>query len=70
MEQSYNIEKQKLGTNWKTNIMYNLPHLYGVQECLHETDLKEILEICGLVESVPVSDYLTEFQEFEKKKID
>lgn len=44
MEQSYNLEKQKLGTNWKTNIMYNLPHLYGVQECLHETDLKEILD--------------------------
>ena len=69
MEQSYNLEKQKLGTNWKTKIMYNLPHLYGVQECLHETDLKEILEFCGVVESVPISDYLIEFQEFEKKKI-
>ena len=44
--------------------MYNSPHLCDVQDYLHETDLQELQEVHCVVDSTPVADYLTEFQEF------
>ena len=42
----------------------SLHHLCDVQDHLHETDLQELQEVHCVVDSTPVADYLTEFQEF------
>ena len=43
--------------------MSNLPHLYDVHDYLHDTDLEEVQEFRGVVDSARFADYLTEFKE-------
>ena len=55
---------RKWGPSGRLTCMYNLHHLYDVHGYLHGTDLKEVQEFCGVVDSAPFADYSTEFKEF------
>ena len=52
------------GPSGRPTCMYNLPHLYDVQDYLHDTDFEELQELDGVVDSAPIADYSTKFQEF------
>ena len=52
------------GPSGRPTCMYNLPHLYDVHDYLHDTDLEEVQEFRGAVDSVPFSGYSTELKEF------
>ena len=52
------------GPSGRPTCMYNLPHLYDVHDYLHDTDLEEVQEFRGVVDSAPFADYSTEFKEF------
>ena len=52
------------GPSGRPTCMYNLPHLYDVHDYLHDTDLEEVQEFRGAVDSAPFSDYSTELKEF------
>ena len=41
--------------------MYNWPHFYDVPDYLHDTDLEEVQEIYGVVDSPPIADYSAKF---------
>ena len=38
--------------------------MYHVHNYLHDTDLEEVREFRGVVDSAPFADYSTEFKEF------
>ena len=62
--QSYSSKGRNRGPIGRPTCMYNLPHLCDVQDYLHEIDLQELQEVHCVIDSTPVADYLTEFQEF------
>ena len=41
--------------------MYNLPHLHDVPDYLHDTNLEEVQEFHGGVDSAPAADYSAKF---------
>ena len=62
MGQSYNfIKSRNCEPNGREICMYNLPHLYDVPDYLHDTDLEEVQEIYGVVDSPPIADYSAKF---------
>ena len=49
---------------WTSENYFGTSHFYDVQDYLHDTDLDEVQEFRGVVDSASVADYSTEFQEF------
>ena len=63
--ESYIISRSRnWGLSGRPTCMYNLHHLYDIHGYLHDTDLEEVQEFRGVVDSAPFADYSTEFKEF------
>ena len=45
--------------------MYNLPHLYDVLDYLHDADLEELQEFCGVVDCAPFVAIEQSFQNLQ-----
>ena len=62
MRQSYNFIKSKnCEPSGRETCMYNLPHLHDVPDYLHDTNLEEVQEFHGGVDSAPAADYSAKF---------
>ena len=60
---SHIISKCKTGDQVEGHHVF-IPHLYGVQDFLHNTDLEEVQEFRGVVNSVPDTEFSMDFHKF------